>query len=87
MGITPDTAIAALVRSKFQLSLVTETWPPEITVPPPFRKLAERQWQVQGSGRTRMTSGLFPSSYRIFWCCYASSEYRPCFGLPIDVLQ
>jgi glycosyltransferase involved in cell wall biosynthesis len=51
MGITPDTAIAALVRGKFQLSLVTETWPPEIngvamTLSRLSEKLAERQWQV-----------------------------------------
>ena len=48
MGITPDTAIAALVRGKFQLSLVTETWPPEIngvamTLSRLSEKLAERQ--------------------------------------------
>jgi glycosyltransferase involved in cell wall biosynthesis len=51
MGITPDTAIAALVRGKFQLSLVTETWPPEIngvamTLSRLSEKLAERHWQV-----------------------------------------
>lgn len=51
MGITPDTAIAALARDKLQLSLVTETWPPEIngvamTLSRLCEKLAERHWQV-----------------------------------------
>lgn len=51
MGITPDTPIAALVHGKLHLSLVTETWPPEINgVAMTLSRLAEglssRHWQV-----------------------------------------
>lgn len=51
MGITPDTPIAALERGNLHLSLVTETWPPEINgVAMTLSRLAEglssRHWQV-----------------------------------------
>jgi glycosyltransferase involved in cell wall biosynthesis len=52
MGITPDTAIAALANGTRQLSLVTETWPPEIngvamTLSRLAQHLAARSWQVE----------------------------------------
>jgi glycosyltransferase involved in cell wall biosynthesis len=52
MGITPDTSIAVLARGTRHLSLVTETWPPEINgVAMTLSKLAEglsgRNWQVE----------------------------------------
>jgi glycosyltransferase involved in cell wall biosynthesis len=51
MGITLETSIAALSRGSLNLSLVTETWPPEINgVAMTLSRLAEglvaRNWQV-----------------------------------------
>ena len=51
MGITFETSIAALSRGSLNLSLVTETWPPEINgVAMTLSRLAEslvaRNWQV-----------------------------------------
>lgn len=52
MGITPEIALASLARGKFQLSLVTETWPPEIngvamTLACLAERLAAQNWQVE----------------------------------------
>lgn len=51
MGITPESTIAGLGQGNLYLSLVTETWPPEIngvamTLSRLADGLAERKWQV-----------------------------------------
>lgn len=70
MGITPDTTIAGLSRGHPRLSLVTETWPPEINgVAMTLSRLADgltaRQWQVdivrpRQLGESAQPSGATP---------------------------